>query len=135
MKQANQYVTREELLEALWDEVAFVDDNTLTVNVKRVRKKLEELGIKNAIVTKRGYGYALLTEWEKGMKVKNYLKDRFSLILSYIVSLCLFGLVLQLQSLLEKRSIDWSTWLYGLLLGTVVFIVYLIYDYRKRSVF
>ncbi|MDF4755929.1 response regulator transcription factor, partial [Vibrio parahaemolyticus] len=49
MKQANQYVTREELLEALWDEVAFVDDNTLTVNVKRVRKKLEELGIKNAI--------------------------------------------------------------------------------------
>ncbi len=114
MKQANQYVTREELLEALWDEVAFVDDNTLTVNVKRVRKKLEELGIKNAIVTKRGYGYALLTEWEKDMKVKDYLMDRFSLILSYIVSLCLFGLVLQLQSLLEKRSIDWNTWLYGL---------------------
>ncbi|MGQ0519393.1 histidine kinase, partial [Bacillus sp. D-CC] len=49
--------------------------------------------------------------------------DRFSLILSYIVSLCLFGLVLQLQSLLEKRSIDWNTWLYGLLLGTVVFTV------------
>ncbi|MDG1595594.1 sensor histidine kinase, partial [Bacillus cereus] len=69
------------------------------------------------------------------MKVKNYLMDRFSLILSYIVSLCLFGLVLQLQSLLEKKSIDWSTWLYGLLLGTVVFTVYLIYDYRKRSVF
>jgi len=66
MKQVNQYVTREELLEALWDEVAFVDDNTLTVNVKRVRKKLEELGIKNAIVTKRGYGYALLTEWGEG---------------------------------------------------------------------
>ena len=73
MKQVNQYVTREELLEALWDEVAFVDDNTLTVNVKRVRKKLEELGIKNAIVTKRGYGYALLRSGAKGMKVKNYL--------------------------------------------------------------
>lgn len=42
---------------------------------------------------------------------------------------------MQLQSLLEKRSLDWSTWLYGLLLGTVVFSVYLIYDYRKRSVF
>ncbi|RXJ86557.1 ATPase, partial [Malaciobacter molluscorum] len=41
----------------------------------------------------------------KGMKVKNYLMDRFSLLLSYIISLCLFGLVLQLQSLLEKRSI------------------------------
>ncbi|EOP64586.1 two-component sensor kinase yvcQ [Bacillus cereus VD118] len=71
----------------------------------------------------------------KGMKIKSYLIDRFSLILSYIISLCLFGLVLQLQSLLEKRSLDWSTWLYGLLLGTVVFSVYLIYDYRKRSVF
>ncbi len=71
----------------------------------------------------------------KGMKVKSYLIDRFSLILSYIISLCLFGLVLQLQSLLEKRALDWSTWLYGLLLGTVVFSVYLIYDYRKRSVF
>lgn len=64
MQQADQYVTREELLEALWDEVAFVDDNTLTVNIKRVRKKLEELGITNAIVTKRGYGYALVTNWE-----------------------------------------------------------------------
>ncbi len=45
------------------------------------------------------------------------------------------GSFLQLQSLLEKRSIDWNTWLYGLLLGIVVFTVYLIYDYRKRSVF
>ena len=52
-----------ELLEALWDEIAFVDDNTLTVNVKRVRKKLEEIGITDAIVTKRSYGYALLTNW------------------------------------------------------------------------
>ena len=76
-----------------------------------------------------------LQSGEKDMKVKDYLMDRFSLILSYIVSLCLFGLVLQLQSLLEKRSIDWNTWLYGLLLGIVVFTVYLIYDYRKRSVF
>ena len=44
MKQVNQYVTREELLEALWDEVAFVDDNTLTVNVKR---KEETRGVRH----------------------------------------------------------------------------------------
>ncbi|MDR4248194.1 sensor histidine kinase, partial [Bacillus thuringiensis] len=55
--------------------------------------------------------------------------------LYYIVRLCLLGFVLQLQCLLEKISFDWSTWLYGHLLGTVVFTVYLIYDYRKRSVF
>jgi DNA-binding response OmpR family regulator len=63
VKKANQYVAREELLEALWDESAFVDDNTLTVNVKRVRNKLEELGIIGAIVTKRGYGYSFTSEW------------------------------------------------------------------------
>lgn len=63
VKKANQYVAREELLEALWDESAFVDDNTLTVNVRRVRNKLEELGIIGAIVTKRGYGYSFTSEW------------------------------------------------------------------------
>ena len=64
-----------------------------------------------------------LQSGEKDMKVKDYLMDRFSLILSYIVSLCLFGLVLQLQSLLEKRSIDWNTWLYGLLLGQLFYCI------------
>lgn len=50
-------VTREELLEALWDDTIFVDDNTLTVNITRVKKKLNDLGIQNSIVTKRGVGY------------------------------------------------------------------------------
>lgn len=50
-------ITREEILEALWDDTIFVDDNTLTVNMTRVKKKLNDLGIENAIVTKRGVGY------------------------------------------------------------------------------
>ena len=50
-------VTREDLLEALWDDTIFVDDNTLTVNITRVKKKLNDLGIQNSIVTKRGVGY------------------------------------------------------------------------------
>ena len=74
-----------------------------------------------------------LQSGEKAMKVKDYLMDRFSLILSYIVSLCLFGLVLQLQSLLEKRSIDWNTWLYGLLLGTVV-LLYISFTITENGV-
>jgi two-component system OmpR family response regulator len=52
-------VTREEILEALWDDVEFVDDNTLTVNVARVRRRLAELGLPTAIETKRGQGYRL----------------------------------------------------------------------------
>lgn len=50
-------VSREEILEALWDDTTFVDDNTLTVNMTRVKKKLSDLGIENVVVTKRGVGY------------------------------------------------------------------------------
>ncbi|MFB0846218.1 winged helix-turn-helix domain-containing protein [Paenibacillus oleatilyticus] len=64
LKQAGEVVSRERLLEALWDDIDFVDDNTLTVNVTRVRKKLEELGIMRAIETVRGQGYRLQSSWE-----------------------------------------------------------------------
>lgn len=62
MQQPGQIVSRERLLEALWDDVQFVDDNTLTVNVTRLRKKLEELGLPKAIETVRGQGYKLVLE-------------------------------------------------------------------------
>jgi DNA-binding response OmpR family regulator len=61
IKNAGQIVTREQILEELWDDAGFVDDNTLTVNMSRVKKELAELGLENAIVTKRGVGYALDT--------------------------------------------------------------------------
>ncbi|GIP35724.1 response regulator transcription factor [Paenibacillus sp. J2TS4] len=64
-QKVGQIVTREELLEELWDDAHFVDDNTLTVNVTRVRKKLEELGITDAIETVRGQGYRLEPVWER----------------------------------------------------------------------
>mgnify|MGYP001953447857 FL=1 len=64
IRQAESVVTREELLEALWDETDFVDDNTLTVNVTRLRKKLAELGIADAIETVRGQGYRLRVTWQ-----------------------------------------------------------------------
>lgn len=50
-------VSRDELMESLWQSNEFVDDNTLTVNVNRVRKKLEAIGLDNFIQTKRGRGY------------------------------------------------------------------------------
>ncbi len=50
-------VTREDIMEKLWGAEEFVDDNTLTVNVTRIRKKLIELGQDDMIVTKRGMGY------------------------------------------------------------------------------
>lgn len=53
----DKVITREEILEELWDDKTFVDDNTLTVNMTRVKKKLSALGINNVIITKRGVGY------------------------------------------------------------------------------
>lgn len=52
-------VSRDDIMNDLWDNCAFVDDNTLTVNMTRLKGKLESIGIVDAIVTKRGMGYQL----------------------------------------------------------------------------
>lgn len=57
LKRFPRVVSRETLLEKLWDDQSYVDDNTLNVNITRVRKKLQELGIHDAIETVRGAGY------------------------------------------------------------------------------
>ncbi len=49
--------SREELIHALWQTDVFIDDNTLTVNINRLRKKLESIGVTNFLHTKRGIGY------------------------------------------------------------------------------
>lgn len=52
-------VKRDSIMEYLWKSDYFVDDSTLTVNINRLRKKLEEIGIKNPIETRRGLGYIM----------------------------------------------------------------------------
>ena len=52
-------IEREELMEELWQTGEFVDENTLNVNVRRVRKRLEEVGMKDVLETKRSMGYRL----------------------------------------------------------------------------
>jgi len=61
----NEIVPRDKLLEELWDDMDFVDDNTLSVNIARLRKKLEELGIYDSIRTKRGQGYLMVNTWSR----------------------------------------------------------------------
>lgn len=53
-------VSRNELMKILWQSEEFVDDNTLTVNINRLRKKLEEIGALDYLQTKRGQGYLLI---------------------------------------------------------------------------
>ena len=52
-------VSREAIMEYLWDSSMFVNDNTLTVNITRIRNKIEQIGLKDFIKTKRGQGYII----------------------------------------------------------------------------
>ena len=59
MKERGKTVSREKLMEILWESDSFVDENTLTVNVNRLRKKLESLGLSDFISTRFGEGYII----------------------------------------------------------------------------
>lgn len=57
MENIGRVVSREEIMQRLWENDQFIDDNTLTVNMARLRKKLAESGLKDFIATKKGLGY------------------------------------------------------------------------------
>lgn len=59
MENAGRIVKREQIMKKLWESDAFIDDNTLTVNMTRLRKKLSGIGVDNYIMTKKGIGYMI----------------------------------------------------------------------------
>ena len=59
MNRPGEIVSRTDLIETLWDNQIYIDDNTLSVNMTRLRSKLEELGLPDLIKTRRGMGYQL----------------------------------------------------------------------------
>jgi DNA-binding response OmpR family regulator len=59
MQNADSIISRDELMDELWQSDEFVDDNTLTVNVNRLRKKLKKIGAADFVKTKRGQGYMI----------------------------------------------------------------------------
>lgn len=60
LENAGKVVSREAIMERLWESDSFIDDNTLTVNITRLRKKLEDIGLAGFIVTKKGIGYMVV---------------------------------------------------------------------------
>lgn len=60
LENAGKVVSRDAIMERLWESNSFIDDNTLTVNMTRLRKKLEDAGLKEFIVTKKGIGYMVV---------------------------------------------------------------------------
>lgn len=63
MKKYPKVVSRDYLLEKIWDDIEFVEENTLNVNVSRIRKRLYDLGIEDGVQTVRGVGYKLNKTW------------------------------------------------------------------------
>jgi DNA-binding response OmpR family regulator len=59
IRRQGEIVSRADLIEYLWDNQMYIDDNTLSVNITRLRAKLDELGLKDYIVTKRSMGYTV----------------------------------------------------------------------------
>ena len=59
MENKGKVVSREKLMERLWETDSFIDDNTLTVNINRLRKKLDAAGLNSFIITKFGVGYLI----------------------------------------------------------------------------
>lgn len=59
VQKRGQIVSRDEIMEYLWESESFIDDNTLTVNITRLRNKLKQIHLKEILETKRGQGYIL----------------------------------------------------------------------------
>ncbi len=59
MENAGSIVSRDTIMMQLWDSENFIDDNTLTVNITRIRKKLKEIGLEDFVKTKKGIGYII----------------------------------------------------------------------------
>ena len=65
MENPGEVISRSAIMTRLWESDSFIDDNTLTVNIARLRKKLEEIDLKDFILTKKGIGYCLSTGGHK----------------------------------------------------------------------
>ena len=120
IKNENKIVSREELLEELWDDTLFVDDNTLTVNIARIRSKLKELGVSEVISTKRGIGYMFQSKYQQeafNMNKKiliNFVQDK----LSFTIGYCLNTILILVYVYSLGAQIDM---LYPLLLSIVIY--------------
>ena len=94
-KNRGKIVSRDVIINDLWDSELFVDDNTLTVNITRLRAKLESIGRKGVIHTKRGQGVSVR------MNLREYIKERwlqFIMLLAVLTVVILFGVLVMIPN-------------------------------------
>ncbi|WP_390620948.1 winged helix-turn-helix domain-containing protein [Brevibacillus massiliensis] len=129
MSRYPRVVSRESLLEKLWDDQSYVDDNTLNVNITRVRKKLQELGIEDGIETVRGSGYRLTVSWG-GRQVKLFVRESLPLFFVNLAQLFIISLTFWLSGAGNTKIA-----LYAMFLGIFLLVCYLIYRYLSNRYF
>ena len=115
MQSKGRVVSREKLMERLWETDSFVDENTLTVNIGRLRKKLDAAGLPGFITTRVGLGYM----------VRSYLRQRRGVLLTFLLFGGLFAVTFALYSLPVQAVA------YPFLLCAVAGSILLAADYRQ----
>ena len=132
-KNKGKVVSRDEIMDYLWESEEFIDDNTLSVNIKRLRNKLEELGLVDRIQTRRGQGTqrstVCCTLLEKGisMSFKEFIKEKTILIVGTMLVL------VSIEILLLAYHIGLLVKLYCA--AAVIFVVLLsiIVEYKRKK--
>ena len=121
MKHRGKIVSRDELMDYLWDCNDFVDDNTLTVNINRLRRRMEEAGISGMIETRRRQVYI-------GMNLKNYVKDHGIFLLIQLTAIAV------LEGVLLLFHAAFALQMFFLFVELLALFGVLFYDYgRKRQ--
>ena len=90
IKNKGKIVSRENLMNYLWDCEMFIDDNTLSVNVTRIRRKLEEIGLKNIIETRRR------TRVYNIMSIITFIKERMIFLIVNLIMFLLIGILMKI---------------------------------------
>ena len=129
MENAGKIVARDDIIARLWESDEFIDDNTLTVNVARLRKKLENAGMEGRIKTKKGIGYYLDKQRKEREMIKesifSFLKIRKMPIIIFTGIVVIFGILFYLY------DIPFDAIIYGCELSFVWCAVCLFIDFYK----
>lgn len=129
-------VSRSLLMEKLWESDAYVDENTLSVNVNRLRKKLDSIGLESFIVTKKGLGYRLggevMAKIENKPHLTNFIKQNYIWILMIVTMSCIHLLYMYLIGA-RKQDLVYVAVLDAILLLITVLVGFFRYSSKVKA--
>ena len=129
-------VSRSLLMEKLWESDAYVDENTLSVNVNRLRKKLDSIGLESFIVTKKGLGYRLgcevMAKTQNKPHLTNFIKQNYICILMILTMPCIHLLYMYLIGA-RKQDLVYAAVLDAILLLITVLVGFFRYSSKVKA--